>query len=182
VGVERVLAIENSIEIYKITADWIRFADAKAAVVLTVNGALAGLLIPCLKPYLESVKGQTSVAWLAPVVIGCYGMWLLLLVLSAIWSFLCIIPYRKGGKHPSLGACRHFHGAAIGTAYRVEEVDRFFETYRRLGHENLLREVMAGLLIDAHISSTKYAHVARSIRVLAWSSVFGFLFLLLSQF
>ena len=42
--------------------------------------------------------------------------------------------------------------------------------------------VLAGVLIDAHISNTKYQHVTRSIKLFFLSSAFGFLFLLLSQF
>jgi hypothetical protein len=181
-GVERELAIENSIEIYKITADWIRFADAKAAVVLTVGGALAGLLIPHLKTYCESLKSGEAIAWLKYPVLGCYAVWLVLLILSAVYAFGCIIPFRRRGKHPALEFCKHFHGAAIGSAYNLDEVQRFFENYTRAGHQGLLREVMAGILIDAHISNRKYTAVTTSIRLLFLSTVFGFLFLLLSQF
>jgi hypothetical protein len=181
-GVKQELAIENSIEIYQITAEWIRFADAKAAVVLTVGGGLAGVLVPHLKPYLEAVHDYKAVASLAPLVLGCYALWLILLVVSAVYAFRCIVPYRKRGKHPALDFCQHFHSAAISTAYGPNDIERFFDSYRKLGHEKMLREVMAGLLIDAHISSNKYAHVTSSIRLLACSSVFGFLFLLLSQF
>ena len=181
-GVEKGLVIENSIEIYKITADWIRFADAKAAVVLTASGCLASVLIPHLKPYLEAVAKGDAVAWLRPVVVGCFGLWLGILILSAFYAFRCIVPYRKGGKHPALDFCRHFHSAAISVAYKSDEQDRFFETYRQLGYENMLREVMTGLLFDAHISSNKYGFITTSVKLLAASSVFGFLFLFLSQF
>ncbi len=39
-------------------AEWIRFADAKAAVVQTLGGAIAGLVIPTLKSYLN--EDQTT--------------------------------------------------------------------------------------------------------------------------
>jgi hypothetical protein len=176
------LAIENSIEVYKITADWIRFADAKAAVVLTVGGALASLLIPHLKSYLESLQKGEVTALLKYPVVGCFALWLGLLILSAVCAFRCIIPYRRRGKHPALDFCKHFHGAAIAVAYTLDEVPRFFETYIRLGHQAMLREVMAGILIDAHISNRKYACVTTSVKFLFASACFGFLFLLLSQF
>lgn len=181
-GVEQELAIENSIEIYKIAGEWIRFADTKAAVVLTVGGGLASVLIPHLKPYLEAVGKGEALAALKPAVVACFGVWLAVLVLSAFYAFRCIVPYRKGGKHPALDFCKHFHSAAISVAYRADELERFFDAYRLLGHEKMLREVVAGLLLDAHISNVKYAYVTTSIKLLAVSSVFGFLFLLLSQF
>ena len=182
IRVEKELAIENSIEIYKITADWIRFADAKAAVILTAGGVLAGVLIPHLKPYLEAVGKGDTLVWLKPVVLACFGLWLGVLLLSALYAFRCIVPYRQKNKHPALEFCKHFHSAAISVAYRADEQERFFETYRQLGHDKMIREVMTGLLIDAHISSSKYAFVTMAVKLLAFSSLFGFLFLFLSQF
>jgi hypothetical protein len=182
IRVEKELVIENSIEIYKITADWIRFADAKAAVILTAGGVLAGVLIPHLKPYLEAVRKGEALAWLEPGVLACFGLWLGVLLLSAFYAFRCIVPFRQKGMHPALDFCKHFHSAAISVAYGADEQERFFETYRRLGHDKMLREVMSGLLIDAHISSSKYAFVTAAVKLLAVSSFFGFLFLFLSQF
>jgi hypothetical protein len=43
------LETENLVATYDTVAEWIRFADAKAAVVLTVVGAIAGTLIPTLR-------------------------------------------------------------------------------------------------------------------------------------
>jgi len=40
------LGTENLIAAYESVAEWIRFADAKAAAVLTVVGVLVGILIP----------------------------------------------------------------------------------------------------------------------------------------
>ena len=181
-GVARELAIENSIEIYKITADWIRFADAKAAVVLGVAGTLGGLLIPYLKPYLDLYQAGKVHAVLGVVTLACFFVWLVLVVLSAAWSFLCIVPLREKGKHPALDFCKHFHGAAISVAYERGDVSRFVENHKRLGPEGLREEVMAGILIDAHISSRKYSYVTTSIKLFFASAAFGFLFLLLSQF
>lgn len=46
---QEILKTEILVENYQIIAEWIRFADAKAAVTLTVNGVLLGLLIPISK-------------------------------------------------------------------------------------------------------------------------------------
>ena len=43
------LETENLVATYDTVAEWIRFADAKAAVVLSVVGAIAGTLIPTLR-------------------------------------------------------------------------------------------------------------------------------------
>src|SRR6476620_6100954 len=101
-GVARELAIENSIEIYKICADWIRFADAKAAVVLGVAGTLGGVLIPHLKPYLDLYQKSKVSPALGIVTVACFFVWLLLVVLSSVWAFRCIVPVRRQCKHPAL--------------------------------------------------------------------------------
>jgi hypothetical protein len=46
----------------------------------------------------------------------------------------------------------------------------------------LKREIMTAILIDSHLSSMKYGHVTRSIRMLGVSIVLGFLYLLAIQF
>src|SRR5262249_8049482 len=85
--------VENYTEIYKVIAEWIRFADAKAGVTLTVNGILMGLLVPTLKNYLGE-KTDHPAAWWTPLVVALFLGWLLLLALSAINAFLCILPLR----------------------------------------------------------------------------------------
>lgn len=181
-GVVNQLAIENGIEIYKITADWIRFADAKAAVVLAVAGTLAGLLIPLLKPYLNDVLAGKIEPALGYTTLACFGLWFGIVLLSTVYAFLCIVPYRVKGQHPALDHCKHFHAAAISVEYAPDQTRRFIETYKSLGPDGVLDEVLAGVLIDAHISSIKYNHVTLSIKLFFLSSAFGFLFLLLSQF
>lgn len=175
------LETDNLIDAYQVIAEWIRFADAKAAVVLTVGGALTGLLIPTLKDYLHTEANHPTLWWTKGVV-GLYALWLALLIFSAICAFKCILPFRRKGRHPALERCTHFHPAAIGQAYRLDEVDRFIADFSKLGPHGLKNEVAAGLLIDSHISSSKYQAVTASIRLLGASSVVGLLYLLAIQF
>jgi hypothetical protein len=64
------LEVENLIESYQILGEWIRFADAKAAAVLTVNGVLAGLLIPPIHDYMQSSQTHPA-GWWVPLVSSC---------------------------------------------------------------------------------------------------------------
>ncbi|MBI3860308.1 MAG: hypothetical protein HY290_00270 [Planctomycetia bacterium] len=150
------LEAENLIDIYQVIAEWIRFADAKAAVVLTVGGGLAGLLIPTLKDYLHNDKLIHPFDWWTKGVVVLYVLWLGVLVLSGIWAFRCILPFRRDGRHPALGRCAHFHPAAIESQYRLDDVDRFIRDCSQVGTAGLKNEVDAGLLIDSHISAAKY--------------------------
>lgn len=174
------LETENLIATYDSVAEWIRFADAKAAVVLTVAGALASILIPTLKEYLADAAIHET-GW-NRLVLGLFTVWLLVTVWSAFSAFRCILPYRMGGQHPALHLCAHFHPAAISTKYAIDQHDAFVEGYRTAGVGGFQREVLTGLLIDAHISSNKYTRVTTSIRLLGASCVFALLYLVAVQF
>jgi hypothetical protein len=176
------LEAENLIDIYQVIAEWIRFADAKAAVVLTVGGGLAGLLIPTLKEYLHSDKLVHPFPWWTKVVVALYMLFVVALVLSSIWAFRCILPFRRRGRHPALGRCAHFHPAAIYSAYQLDDVDRFIEDCDKLGTTGLKKEICAGVLIDSHISAAKYFLVTTSIRLMGLAAVFALLYLLAIQF
>ena len=51
---------ENFIETYHAISEWIRFADAKAAVILTVGGALAGFLIPTVQAIISDPESRSD--------------------------------------------------------------------------------------------------------------------------
>lgn len=176
------LETENLIDTYHVIAEWIRFADAKAAVVLTVGGALAGLLIPTLKEYLHSDKLLHPTPWWTKMVMVLYFAWLATLLASGISAFQCILPFRRRGQHPALGRCAHFHPAAILAAYTLDEVDRFTGDCSKLGAEGLKKEVTAALLIDSHISGAKYMAVTRSIRLMGYSALIAIAYLVAIQF
>lgn len=181
-GRETDLQAANLIEGYHVIAEWIRFADAKAAVVLTVGGAVGGLVIPTLKSYLAEDPSSHPTAWWTAMVSALFAIWLFLLLLSGIWAFLCILPFRKKGRHPALGHCSHFHPAAIGAAYSLEEAEKFKNDCDAMGEAGLRREVAACLLIDSHISAAKYSRVTTSIRLMGASSITALIYLIAIQF
>ncbi|MFO0975829.1 MAG: hypothetical protein U0996_05485 [Planctomycetaceae bacterium] len=176
------LETANLIEGYHVIAEWIRFADAKAAVVLTVGGAIAGLVIPTLKGYLTENPTTHPTAWWNALVSCLFAIWLLLLLLSGIWAFLCILPFRRKGKHPALGHSSHFHPAAISTMFKLDDVDRFIQECESMGDGGLRKEVAACLLIDSHISSAKYRYVTTSIRLMGASCIVALVYLIAIQF
>jgi hypothetical protein len=179
---QEVLKTEVFIETYQIIAEWIRFADAKAAVTLTVNGVLLGVLIPTLKTYLGDRDTVHPASWWNYLVVVLFIGWLLLLVVSAINSFLCILPIRGPQRLLTLDKATHFHPAAVSKSYTLDEHQRFIIDCERIGMDGLKREVIAAILIDSHLSSSKYRNVSRSIWCLAGSVAFGFLYLLAIQF
>jgi hypothetical protein len=179
---QKALEAENFIETYKIISEWIRFADAKAAVTLTVNGVFLGLLIPTLKAYLSEKSTSHPTGWWTALVVILFLGWLVWVLLSAISSFLCILPLRGRGWSLTQERACHFHPGAVSRAYSLNDLERFATDCEKLGSDGLKREVMAGILIDAHLSSEKYRHVTRAIWCLAIGIAFGLLYLLAIQF
>lgn len=179
---EEVLEAENLIDTYKLIAEWIRFADAKAAVTLTVNGVLLGLLIPTLKTYLADRAAPHPTAWWNALAVILFLGWLVLLVLSAVFAFMCILPIRGHGRRLVLDKTRHFHPAAVAQSYPLADLDGFVRDCDTLAIAGLKREILAAILIDSHLSNAKYSHVTRAIWLLAASVVFGFIYLLVIQF
>lgn len=176
------LETENVIDTYQTIGEWIRFADTKAGVTLTVNGVLLGLLVPSLKTYLTEKDVVHPAEWWTSLVLVLFVGWLCLVVYSAIYSFRCILPIRGTGRKMALDHTTHFHPAAVSQAYPLEAPERFVEDCEKIGVKGLKREVLTAILIDSHLSSQKYGFVARSIQGLAISVVFGVLYLLAIQF
>jgi hypothetical protein len=119
--------------------------------------------------------------WWPALVLIFFVAWLIFLVLSAVNSFLCILPLRGQGRL-ALKHTTHFHPAGVSQKYPIDDLQSFVDDCEKMGTVGLKREVMAALLIDSHLSSAKYAYVTRSIWLLAGSVMFGFLYLVAIQF
>ena len=173
---------ENFIETYHAISEWIRFGDAKAAVILTVGAAMAGFLIPTVQQIIAETGGESHLipAWKA-VCLTTFGVYLFFFLLSGIFAFLCINPLTKKGKHPSLEYCKHFHPAAVSNAFKIDDIERFVEECDSLGAKMLRREVQAAILLDSHISSAKYSRVRKSLFYFSISVAFGFVYFVLAQ-
>ena len=171
-------SLEFQVEAYHAIAEWIRFADAKAAVVLTVGGALAGFLFPTLN---VAIRNQEQASLWTTVCLVLFCCYVVFFVLSSIFAFLCINPLRKHGRHPSLGHCDLFHPAAISSKYTIDDCEKFLADMADAGEKEMSRQVEAAILVDSHISTAKYSRVTTSIRFFAISAAFGFAFYLLAQ-
>lgn len=176
------LSTEDLLSTHDMVGEWIRFADAKAAVVLTVAGAVASLLIPSFEvpPDINQVSaGAFTFYWFTT---GLFLCWAFCLGAACFWAFRCINPFMDGGRHPSIGNCGHFHPAAIAKKYTLDQVNKFVEDFNEIGERGFRSEVLVGLLIDSHISSRKYDRVTSAIRWLGVSVIAGLMYGFLIQF
>ena len=172
---------ENFIEAYHAVAEWIRFADAKSGVVLTVSAALAGILIPTIRPVIDDPAGVHLIPMWKTVTLTFFTLFLFFLILSGIAAFRCINPFRLRGKHPALDRCSHFHPAAIADIYKIDQEQDFVRDCNKGGPTKFREEVLTALLIDSHISNAKYQRVSTSIQWFTVSVVFAFLYFLTIQ-
>lgn len=173
--------IECYIQNYSTIAEWIRFADAKAAVVLTVSGAAAGFLIPTLKEVLANDATDHLIPFWKTVVLSLFAFYIFFFLFSNIIAFLCINPYRTKGGHPSLNHCKHFHPAAIAANYGVDTPEEFVANVTAGGSDLLRSEIQSAILLDAHISNYKYGKVRFSLQLFFASVVSAFLYYLAAQ-
>ena len=175
---------QNYIEAYHAISEWIRFADGKAAVILTVGGAMAGLLIPTIHRVVGEATEEVEhwIPYWQSVTVGMFLLYVAFFLLSGIFAFLCINPFRQQGRHPALDHCDHFHPAAIACKYTREDCDKFVNNCKASGQSQLLDEVLAAILLDSHISNRKYGYVKTSLKFFATSVFFGFLYFLVLQF
>ena len=74
--------IECYIQNYSTIAEWIRFADAKAAVLLTVSGAAAGFLIPTLKEVLANDATNHLIPFWRTIVLCFFALYVFLFLFS----------------------------------------------------------------------------------------------------
>jgi hypothetical protein len=132
-------------------SEWVRFADTKAAAVLTVDGILATVLV--------TVFGQGQLAHRVAIYLPL-GASAVLLVVSAAMCMLCLLPRLTAG--PSTNFV-YFIGIAAfpsAAAYfgHIRELARAGEFDRELASEIWLR---------SHAARTKYRYVRLSLLTLA---------------
>lgn len=172
-GIEQAeFQIRNLMAAYEQIAQWIRFADTKAALVLTVNGLFASVLLATV----GDLSALTP-AELATAVTAVFVVWALFVELSCLEPFRCILPRALNEVHTGVACTPHFHPAAIAAHYRLDQPDEFVRSFDRLESRHYRDEVLKGMLIEAHISTAKYRHVIASIRLLAIAAPLGFVYL-----
>ncbi|MEW5821805.1 MAG: Pycsar system effector family protein [Cyanobacteriota bacterium] len=77
--------IETLWKTFEATNEWIKFSDAKAGFVLAANGIFVTIIVS----YLVEHKAFVSDNWLLVIL---FVIWLILAVLSTVYSILCLNP------------------------------------------------------------------------------------------
>ena len=132
--------------------EWTRFADAKAAAVLTADGVLIGLAAGLLKDHWEPLKTHRFILLVA--IVGIVAM-----IVSSIGCVMCIIPKLtvKGGT--GSGSRLFFDHIAQNdqATYLASAIDLADD-------ERAFREVATQVWANAKVAREKHREVALAIR------------------
>ena len=142
-------------------AGWICFAATKAALALTVDGILAAFLVPAISHLTQGTPDAAAVA--AP---DLFVTWASFVALSCTEAFRCLLPRALNAVHAAVGRCAHVHPAAIAAQCPPGRHEQFVRGFGRRAAEGLRNQVLIGIMIEAHISKSRYRHVIASIKLL----------------
>jgi hypothetical protein len=148
--------------------DWTRFAGTKAALALTVDGIFAAFLVPTISHLTQGTRDAAALAASAPFV-----AWASFVSLSCTEAFRCILPKALNAVHAAVGRCAHFHPAAIATQYPLDRHEQFVRDFDRRAAEGFRNQELIGMMVEAHISKSKYRHVIASIKLLTAAAPLG---------
>lgn len=76
--------------------------------------------------------------------------------------------------HTAVGRCAHFHPAAIAAQCPLDRHEQFVRDFGRRAAEGFRNQVLIGMMVEAHISKSKYRHVIASIKLLTAAAPLGF--------
>ena len=149
-------------------AGWARFAGIKAALVLTVDGVFASFLVPAISHLTQGLRDAAALA--APAL---FVAWASFVALSCTEAFRWILPTALTAVHTAVRRCAHFHPAAIATQYPLEGHEQFVRDFGRPAAEGFRNQVLIGMMVEAHISKSKYRHVIAPIKLLTAAARLG---------
>jgi hypothetical protein len=149
-------------------AGWTRFAGIKAALVLTVDGIFASFLVPTISHLMQGTRDAAALAASA-----LFVAWASFVTLSCTEAFRCILPTALKAVQTAVRRCAHFHPAAIATQYPLDRHEQFVRDFDRRAAEGFRNQVLIGMMVEAHISRSKYRHVIASIKLLAAAAPLG---------
>lgn len=142
-------------------AGWTRFAGTKAALALTVDGIFASFLVPAISRRTQGTPDAAALAGSALFVARASFV-----ALSCTEAYRCLLPKALNAVHTAAGRCAHVHPAAIAAQCPPGRHEQFVRGFGRRAAEGLRNQVLIGIMIEAHISKSRYRHVIASIKLL----------------
>jgi|SRR6188474_2054552 len=145
--------------------DQIRFADAKAGVILAFSGGSAAFLagkIDLVHNIIVANRGAVS-SWVLYVAFFGYGAFL---VVTAYLAFKSILPALGKGDTRSLIYFKH-----ICEDYGKDH-SRYAKELAALSDEAMEAELAHQICANSDIATTKFDHITRAMRCLAWMGAF----------
>lgn len=141
--------MENQKDILQYNVEWLKFAETKATLIITIQGVLLTIIYTNAKDLYEAVT--SSEAQFGLTIISA-----LLFLLTLIFSFLAINPNLKN----------HLKKSAVyfGTIKNYSNHAEYHKTLKDLNEEEMNEMLSEQIYINSHIAWNKFVTVGWSIR------------------
>jgi hypothetical protein len=141
--------MENKKDILQYNVEWLKFAETKATLIITVQGVLLTIIYTNAKDLYDAVTTSN-------VQFGLTIITALLFLLTLIFSFLTINPNLKN----------HLKKSAIyfGTIKNYSNYSEYHKALKDLNEEEINEMLSEQIYINSHIAWNKFVKVGWSIR------------------
>jgi hypothetical protein len=158
------LTTETLWRTYGAINEWIRFADAKAGAILTVNGVLGGALVTALGGNKDFLVAHLFTFGAVVLSLAC-------IVTSTIHCLRCIQPSLKADPATSLLYFGH-----ISHQFRGNSRDYTDALRKKLASPlDAMHEIGDQVWVNAHVATSKNRKIVRGIQFLGLGLGFGLL-------
>jgi hypothetical protein len=150
---------EFSWKVFENTREWIKYADAKAAILISANGIILTLAIGRFKEITEIVKRYPVLFTILFVAAGLF------LVLSFIKSIQCLQPILKikGPKGNSLIYFGDISANYTAAKDYVKEINEKMSSNEPERYSNIQNEISNQVWALSNVATAKYAQIRAAI-------------------
>lgn len=148
------------------TRHWIIQADTKASFLLTINGVVAGFMVPQGLSLFALWKKHGGSSWALWLVLGVLLVYVVSQV-AALWHTTLVFVPRKSlsNEGPNTTSRHVFNLSLVQHFPRLEDGDRLREEYHTLSTQDLEHEYLVRLQTDSLVCSAKYSSFLKAFHI-----------------
>lgn len=141
--------MENQKDILQYNVEWLKFAETKATLIITVQGVLLTIIYTNAKDLYEAIT-SSNVQFVLTVISA------LLFLLTLLFSFLAINPNLKNNLKKS--------AIYFGTIKNYKNYSEYHNTLKELNEEEINEMLSEQIYINSNIAWNKFVKVGWAIR------------------
>lgn len=156
-------SFEHNWNTYNLVNEWIKFADTKAGVLITLNGIIIGLVANNLTTIKNHLNAHSCL-----MIIFTLGF--LSLITSLFFAIKCIFPNLSVGEPQSKIFFEHISKKYLDAGQFVKELE---------SSDNNLEDLQMQIWANSKVASNKYSSVNYSIIAFSFFILFALVFIIL---